>query len=109
MNDMENTSGEESLVVGNDEKDQLSCGMYIELSNTNNLTFDVVWNSSDDLVKLATLINAITTTDFIMNQIRNMETDDSTMINQIETYVSVLNSDAVISPLEVCKNASKSD
>lgn len=112
MSDTENTSEENALLSGEElteESAALSCGIYLELDKNNNITFNVVWDTDEDLVKLATMINAITTTDFIMNQIAGMDTQDQNSIALIQNYVSAINSTSVISPLEVCKNAAKND
>lgn len=108
MSDTENILEESVLQFGEQEK-ALSCGIYIELSTDNNLECNVIWNEDSDLVKLATLINAITTTNLIETQLEQMETDSPEQIHSIKKYLSHIKARPVISPLEVCRNASKGE
>lgn len=108
MSDTENTLEENVLQCG-DEAKKLSCGIYLELSKDNELEFNVIWDDDEDIVKLATLINAVINSNLIMSQIEQMDTDNPENIENIKNYLDILNSNPVISPLEVCHNANKSD
>lgn len=108
MSDTENILEENVLQCGEQLK-QLSCGIYIELTIDNDLECNVIWNGDDDLAKLATLINAITTTNLIETQLDQMESDRPEQIQIIKEYLSEINDRPVITPLEVCRNASKDE
>lgn len=108
MNDTENTLEENVLQCG-DEAKKLSCGIYLELSKGNELEFNVIWDDDEDIVKLATLINAVINTNLIMSQIEQMDTDSPESIEVLKKYINALSSKPVISPLEVCHNANKND
>ena len=108
MSDTENIL-EESVLQCGEQLRQLSCGIYIELSIDNDLECNVIWNEDNDLAKLATLINAVTTTNLIETQLEQMETDSPQQIETIRKYLSHIKSRPVISPLEVCRNASKGE
>lgn len=108
MNDTENISEENVLPCGEETK-KLSCGIFLELFKDNELEFNVIWDSDEDIFRLATLINAVRHSDLIMNQVEQMQTEDPEAINTIKKYVKILNNKPVLSPLEVCRNANREE
>lgn len=88
-----------------DPFEDLSCMLNLQLTQSNNLCFDILWKDTPDLDNLAILIYAIKNTDLIEKQIREMDTDDPESIKLLLSKINQLSQNKIVmKPDQVLKD-----
>ena len=82
----------------------MSCYLAFHLTDEDDLIFDAAWANPDALKKLAHVIYLIQNSDFIMQNIREMETENEEDIETLEKLIEELDNRPVILPLEVYRD-----
>jgi len=96
---------EQSSEMAEDTDDpDMACYLSFCLTGEDDLIFDAAWSDKDALKKLAHIIYLIQNSDFIMKNIREMETDSPEDIVELEKIIENMGNAPAILPLEVYKD-----
>lgn len=86
------------------DEPELACYLAFNLTSDDDLIFDTAWSDKDGLKKLAHIIYLIQNSDFIMSQIKEMETENPEDIKELEKILEDINNTPAIFPLEVYRD-----
>ena len=87
-----------------DDSGDISCYLAFHLTGDDDLVFDAAWSTRDDLPKLAKIIYIIQNSDFIMENIREMETENQEDVELLQQIIEELNDRPVIYPSDVYRS-----
>jgi hypothetical protein len=86
-----------------DQEPNLACYLSFHL-NGEDLIFDAAWSDKEALKKLAHIIYLIQNSDFIMSQIKEMDTENPEDVEELEKIIDEINNAPAILPLEVFRD-----
>lgn len=92
--------------LDNSNDSDISCYLAFHLTNDDDLVFDAAWSSRADLPKLAKIIYIIQNSDFIMENIKEMETENMEDVEDLQRMIEELNDRPVIYPSDVYREDS---
>lgn len=81
--------------------DDIVCFLGFQLTSNDDLIFDAAWSSTENLGKLAQLIYLLQNSDLIMENIREMSTENAKDVEVLEKILEEINDKPVIYPSEV--------
>jgi hypothetical protein len=86
------------------DEPELACYLAFHLTDDDDLIFDAAWNNKEALKKLAHIIYLVQNSDFIMSQIKEMDTENPEDIEELEKIIDDINNAPAILPLEVFRD-----
>lgn len=81
----------------------ISCYLSLHLDG-DDLIFDTAWTDKEALKKLAHIIYLIQNSDFIMSQIKEMDTENPEEVKELEKILEDISNTPAILPLEVYRD-----
>lgn len=96
----------EDLGENQEEDGDISCYLAFHLTTDDDLVFDAAWSTRNDIPKLAKIIYIIQNSDFIMENIREMETENREDVEFLQQIIEGLNDRPVIYPSDVYREDS---